>query len=81
MLARQGQVGAREVRVDALGAVELLAALGQHPVPQHSVGHVVLHLAGHRTGVATNAAAQVDADGKLRHGYSPAFLISMSVSL
>ena len=81
VLAGHGPVLHLGIVPGATSRVRRVAALGEHAVPQHAIGHVVLHLAGQRAGVAADAAMQINANSELRHGYSPTFLISMSVSL
>ena len=55
MLASDGQVIAGEIRIRALGIIELLHVLGDDAIPEHPVWDVILHLACEGARVAANA--------------------------
>ena len=60
MLAGKRQVVALQMGILARGAVEAVGPLDDDTVPEHSHGHIIFHLAGVRTGLATHAPARVD---------------------
>lgn len=68
MLASNGEERARQVRIGADGSVDHVAPLGGNAVPKHSRGHVVLHFASVRTGMAANATLEIDGNSQFRHG-------------
>ena len=81
MLASNRQIRTRKVGVHANSVVEHLHALGKHAVPQHAVRTLFCILQAIEHVLHPIQRCRSIPIASFVMGYSPAFLISMSVSL
>jgi hypothetical protein len=80
VLARDRQVVTAEMRISAHRAIYDLTAFSEYAIPEHPHRHVILHLAGKGTSLATNTTLLADNYGELSHEAPPVFSISTKVS-